>query len=249
MCSRHWCSWWQFVWSTLQRTRNSFELSIKSSLDPRYRPWTINRIWGSYIPHELDGETELHGDFIQRDKYCDSLVWYANLVPPDDNRKYEYIGTKRDFRIWFTDVAGNVIQPDNFKVFLKLIYWGWGVDEVHSSGCVSRARCRDGHVTSEPLKLLFWGCVVVTETTFLRPIWSCFWGLSKTRFHVRNYPFKGHFRPFSYLGVRRISPKLLFIICFWEKLNKLLLLQIIKLFEWWIEYHQHMFYFQDHSHN
>ena len=70
----------------------------------------------------LDGETEVHASFIQRDKYCDSLVWYANVVPPDDNRKYEFIGTKRDFRIWFTDVDGKEITPDNFKVFLKLIY-------------------------------------------------------------------------------------------------------------------------------
>ena len=42
----------------------------------------------------LDGETEVHASFIQRDNYCDSLVWYANVVPPDDNRKYEFIGTK-----------------------------------------------------------------------------------------------------------------------------------------------------------
>ena len=70
----------------------------------------------------LDGETEVHASFIQRDNYCDSLVWYANVEPPDDNRKYEFIGTKRDFKIWFTDVEGNEIKPDNFKVFLKLIY-------------------------------------------------------------------------------------------------------------------------------
>ena len=70
----------------------------------------------------LDGETEVHASFIQRDNYCDSLVWYANVVPPDDNRKYEFIGTKRDFKIWFTDVEGNEIKPDNFKLFLKLIY-------------------------------------------------------------------------------------------------------------------------------
>ena len=70
----------------------------------------------------LDGETELHASFIQRDNYCDSLVWYANLIPPDDNRKYEYIGTKRDFKIWFSDVNGNLITPDNFTVFMKLEY-------------------------------------------------------------------------------------------------------------------------------
>ena len=71
----------------------------------------------------LDGETEMHASFIQRDEYEDSLVWYANLTPPDDNRKYEFVGTKREFRIWFTDAEGNEIKPDNFTVFLKLEYW------------------------------------------------------------------------------------------------------------------------------
>ncbi len=68
----------------------------------------------------LDGETEIHASFIQRDKYCDSLVWYANVMPPDDNRKYEYIGTKREFKIWFTDPEGKEIIPDSFTLFLKL---------------------------------------------------------------------------------------------------------------------------------
>ena len=70
----------------------------------------------------IDGETELHANFIQRDEYCDSLVWYANSVPPDDNRKYEYIGTKRNFRVWFTDAEGNEIHPNRFTLFLKLEY-------------------------------------------------------------------------------------------------------------------------------
>ena len=70
----------------------------------------------------IDGETECHSNFIQRDEYCDSLIWYANLVPPDENRKYEYIGTKKKFRIGFTDSKGNEIKPDRFTVFLKLEY-------------------------------------------------------------------------------------------------------------------------------
>ena len=70
----------------------------------------------------IDAETEVHASFIQRDNYCDSLIWYSNLTPPDDNRKYEYIGTKRHFRIWFTDPEGNEIKPDRFTLFLKLEY-------------------------------------------------------------------------------------------------------------------------------
>ncbi len=72
--------------------------------------------------HYLDGETEVHCSFIPRDEYCDSLVWYANLVPPDDNRKYEIISRKNTFKVWFTDAEGKPITPDNFTLFLKLEY-------------------------------------------------------------------------------------------------------------------------------
>ena len=70
----------------------------------------------------LDAETEVHCSLIQRDNYCDSLVWYANMIPPDDNRKYEFNGTQRNFKIWFSDAVGNEIIPDNFVCFLKLEY-------------------------------------------------------------------------------------------------------------------------------
>lgn len=72
--------------------------------------------------HSLDGETEVHASFIPRDDYCDSLVWYANILPPDDNRKYEIINTKRNFEVWFCDAEGKIIIPDNFVLFLKLEY-------------------------------------------------------------------------------------------------------------------------------
>lgn len=72
--------------------------------------------------HYLDGETEVHCSFVPRDEYCDSLVWYANLVPPDDNRKYEIISRKNSFKVWFTDAEGHEIKPDNFTLFLKLEY-------------------------------------------------------------------------------------------------------------------------------
>ena len=98
---------------------NQFPIDFTYSKNPKYIVFQYCR---ATCNGYLDGETELHGDFIQRDKYCDSLIWYANVMPPDDNRKYEYVGTKRDFKIWFTDPLGNEIKPDTFKVFLKLIY-------------------------------------------------------------------------------------------------------------------------------
>ena len=96
---------------------NEFPKEFANSLNKRYISFQYClAICNEYI----DGETAVHADFIQRDNYLDSLVWYANMAVPDDNRKYEYIGTKRTFRIWFTDSSGNEIKPDRFTLFLKL---------------------------------------------------------------------------------------------------------------------------------
>lgn len=69
-------------------------------------------------------DVELHASFVPRDKYCDSLVYYMNLQPPDDNRKYKVNTNKQmGFEIWFTDSTGEKARtPDNFVIFLKLVY-------------------------------------------------------------------------------------------------------------------------------
>lgn len=70
----------------------------------------------------MDSETSIHASFIQRDQYCDSMIWYTNLLPPDDNRKYSFIGTNRKFKIWFKGPDGKVLTPDSFTAFFKLEY-------------------------------------------------------------------------------------------------------------------------------
>ena len=98
---------------------NQFPIDFVYSKNPKYIVFQYVR--GTCNGY-LDGESELHVSFIQRDKYEDSLVWYANVMLSEDNRKYLYIGNKRDFKLWWTDHNGNEIKPDTFKVFLKLIY-------------------------------------------------------------------------------------------------------------------------------
>lgn len=88
------------------------------------------------IDNHIHGEVEVHASFIPRDNYCDSLVYYANLQVPDDNRKYK-VNTNRKmaFEVWFTNGRGEPFldTPDtdtelghhydiNFVLFLKLIY-------------------------------------------------------------------------------------------------------------------------------
>ncbi|KAK8844267.1 hypothetical protein M9Y10_010787 [Tritrichomonas musculus] len=76
--------------------------------------------------NSINGEIEVHANFVPRDNYCDSLVYYANLQVPDDNRKYKVNSNrKQGFEVWFTNGKGDgttTIVPDDFVLFLKLIY-------------------------------------------------------------------------------------------------------------------------------
>ena len=96
---------------------NELPIEFVYSKNPRYITFQSCR---ATCDGFMDGETEVHASFIQRDNYCDSMVWYCNIMPPDDNRKYEYIGSQRNFKIWFIDGTGKEIIPDNFTIFLKL---------------------------------------------------------------------------------------------------------------------------------
>ena len=98
---------------------NELPMEFICSRNPRYISFQYCRCT---CEGYLDAETTIHGSFIQRDQYCDSMIWYCNMLPPDDNRKYEFIGTKREFKIWFKGPNDEEVIPDNFTVFLKLEY-------------------------------------------------------------------------------------------------------------------------------
>lgn len=67
------------------------------------------------------GDVELHTNFIQRNDYFDGFVCYTNTILTK-YKKYEYTGTKPNFKIWFTDMDGNEVSVQNFKLDLLLIY-------------------------------------------------------------------------------------------------------------------------------
>lgn len=115
-----------------------------------HRKYVVFQYCRCCVNDHYPSDLEVHASFIPRDQYCDSLVYYANVQVPDDNRKYQvYCSTKTDFRIWFTNGKGKRYQnkhtypdpepegttneeeediPDpneerfNFAIFMKLIY-------------------------------------------------------------------------------------------------------------------------------
>ena len=70
----------------------------------------------------LIGDVIMHADFIERDHYCDYSACFVNEQPNKDTAKYEYNGYKKQFNIWFTDMALNEVSVDKFMLRLLLIY-------------------------------------------------------------------------------------------------------------------------------
>ena len=70
----------------------------------------------------LIGDIIMHADFIERDHYCDYAACFVNEQPNRDTAKYEYNGTKKQFKVWFTDMDLNEVTVDQFMLRLLLIY-------------------------------------------------------------------------------------------------------------------------------
>ena len=68
------------------------------------------------------GDIMFHCDIVQRDGYCDNFIMLANKRQTK-YRKYCFMNTsKRLYRCWFTDLHGNVVEPDAFVMSCLLIY-------------------------------------------------------------------------------------------------------------------------------
>ena len=72
----------------------------------------------------LVADAVLHSDLIKRDAYLDSTISVINVLnngaKPDKYLIPE--GSSRKFKIWFTDLNGNLIKPDAFQMKMLLIY-------------------------------------------------------------------------------------------------------------------------------
>lgn len=67
------------------------------------------------------GDLMVHSSIVQQDCYCDSFIMMANKRQTK-YRKYQYLGQERNHKIWFTDLYGNVIEPEAFILSCLLIY-------------------------------------------------------------------------------------------------------------------------------
>ena len=96
----------------MNQTKRYFVTSEKGN---KFPPEFINSKNRKYIV------VELHADFVKVDHHKNHFVNFVNDLKYDPC-KYEYFGQYPFFNIWFTDMKGNMIEPEAFTVRLLLIY-------------------------------------------------------------------------------------------------------------------------------
>ena len=106
-----------YLWTNTLKT--PFPSGFVASKNKRY---IIVEQCKAIINDELVGDVILHADFIERDYYLDCSCCFVNEQPNKDTAKYEYNGYKRDFKVWFTDMKQQIIEPEAFTLRLLLIY-------------------------------------------------------------------------------------------------------------------------------
>ena len=88
----------------------------------RNKKYIVVQYVAAVVKDTIVGDLMVHSDIVQQDGYCDCFIMLANRRQTK-YRKYEFLGTaQRDYRIWFTDLYGNSIEPEAFVMSCLLIY-------------------------------------------------------------------------------------------------------------------------------
>jgi len=100
-------------------TSNSrFPMDFNTSMRPKFihvmHCRTISRDY-------LTGDIQLHASFIQRDGHMDDFVCFTNTVLTK-YKKYAFTGNRPDFRLWLTNMQGEVVIVAGFILELMLEY-------------------------------------------------------------------------------------------------------------------------------
>ncbi len=101
---------------------NTLETTLPNEFIYSRNPKYIQVIHCRCIFNEyMVGDIELHTNLIQRNDYFDGFVCFTNTVLTK-YKKYEFTGTKPTFKVWFTDMEGNSVDVQRFKLELLLVY-------------------------------------------------------------------------------------------------------------------------------
>ena len=85
--------------------------------------WIVIEECKATMKDALVGDVLLHADFIHRDHYLDYACCFINEEANKDTAKYELDSqTRSTFKLWFTDLHGDMVAMDAFVFRSLLIY-------------------------------------------------------------------------------------------------------------------------------
>lgn len=88
----------------------------------RNKKYIVVQYVGAVVNKSIVGDLMVHSDIVEFDPYCDHFIMLANRRQTK-YRKYECLNnTKKNYRVWFTDMYGKEIEPTTFIMSLLLIY-------------------------------------------------------------------------------------------------------------------------------
>ena len=89
----------------------------------RNQKWIVVEECKAIFKNQLVGDVLLHADFIHRDHYLDYACCFINEEANKDTAKYEMDSlTRQTFKLWFTDLHGELVDIDAFVFRALLIY-------------------------------------------------------------------------------------------------------------------------------
>ena len=109
-------------------TKRYFHTQMKDFVLPddfvfsRNKKYIVVQYVGAIVNQSLVGDLMVHSDIVEFNPYCDHFIMLANRRQTK-YRKYECLNnTKKNYRVWFTDLYGNNIEPSAFVMSMLLIY-------------------------------------------------------------------------------------------------------------------------------
>jgi hypothetical protein len=89
----------------------------------RNQKWIIIEECKATFKEQLVGDVLMHADFIHRDHFLDYACCFVNEQANKDTAKYECDSlTTKQFKLWFTDLYGELVDLDAFVFRALLIY-------------------------------------------------------------------------------------------------------------------------------
>ena len=98
----------------------NFPPEFVASRNPK---WIVIEECKATMKDALVGDVLLHADFIHRDHYLDYACCFVNEEANKDTAKYELDSQiRQSFKLWFTDLHGEIVDMDAFVFRALLIY-------------------------------------------------------------------------------------------------------------------------------